>query len=234
MNVKRTQTVVVQAAVVTLLLMGCSGTSKVVETTSTPESGPVTSDRGTDVASPEGEQESQDIFMTVYSEGALSAPYGAPTLDEFANSTFVVDVVLGTVRRAEPFVTTEATTVYTMAEVEVQAARAHSEGQVLSVRETGGVVRLQDVAKDFEARLSPDQLAQNADALVDYRLDGQEHSRVGDTVLVFVAGNSHDLFAAARLKLIDGTFQWVGGEPPNPSWKKSLTDEEARALTRSP
>lgn len=169
----------------------------------------------------------------VQMDGTLAAPFFLPSVEEFARSSMITDVVTGTVIKTEPIVVEPGTEVYTQVTIEVESGQVAKSGDTLITRELGGVVTLGQVAKDFEAHLAPSKIEREADTLVDYRIDDQPHSMVGDKVLLFLGGQptgDGGQFTAARMQLdSDQTYQWVG-EPANQDWAKTLDPASAAKL----
>lgn len=162
-------------------------------------------------------------------ESALVRSFFLPSLSEFAKSDRITNVVIGTVTSAESKAVGGGD-VETAVTIEVEASReAAAKSEMLTLRESGGVVPREDLRDVVAAKLSPSELAEfdrNPDQPVDLQVDAQKHSEVGQRVLVFVAGD----FASVRLvEGADGTFDWYG-EPLNQDWFVKLDVKEATAL----
>lgn len=167
-------------------------------------------------------------------QGSRVRFYGAPSLEEFARTEFISDVVAGTITRTEAKVVGEATDVYTLVTIMLDSARSGATGSMV-VRETGGVVKLKQVMGDFEGHVSPEVLGkEDPDSLISYQMADTPLPEVGAKVLVFVSGTDADPggpFVAARLVGDgSGSFRWPG-EAPNPEWSQGVTQPEAATLT---
>lgn len=226
MKIKGTQVAVV-AAISGVLLTGCGGagpTAHISATTSDPRAEPGAAPR-------EGERNQSDPDHVVELHASRVRQYFLPSVQEFAGSELITEVVIGTVVRTESLVVEPGTEVYTLVTLEVESSRSGGAGELLTVRENGGVVTLGEVAQEFEGRVDPKEIEDRADELVDYRFEGQANSEVGDQLLVFVGGTPGDdeggQFSAARMKL-DGSdvFHWVG-EPVNEEWVASMRKSES-------
>lgn len=117
-----------------------------------------------------------------------------------------------------------------MVTLKVDSSRSGRVGKTFTVRESGGIVTLGDVAGEFEGRVDPKEFESRSKEVVDYQYDGQPHSAVGDQLLIFVGGTPDEAggeFSAARMKLNErGVFRFVG-TPANESWSTSMTQSES-------
>ncbi len=164
--------------------------------------------------------------------GVLSTPYFLPSLEEFAKSPLVTDVVVGTAQSTRTYVMGPGDDVYTDVTLRVEAARSTKAGSLVTIRESGGTVTLDQVKSNFEGRLSEKEIKQQADTTVDIKIAGQPHTEAGDRVFFFVGGSASDpggRFAAARMVDATGSgdYRWMG-ESFNPEWVSSLRLAQAQ------
>ncbi len=165
-------------------------------------------------------------------EGVLSTPYFLPSLDEFAKSALVTDVVAGTVESTRTYVMGTGDDVYTDVALRVRSARSASPGSLVTIRESGGIVTLDQIKSNFEGRLTGEEIQRQADKTVDMKIAGQAHSQKGDRVLFFVGGRTTDpggQFAVARMVDATGSgeYRWMG-EAFNHDWISSLRMDQAQ------
>lgn len=169
---------------------------------------------------------------TVIIDGALTRAYGLPTIEDFARSSFISDVITGEVISTTSYVVDPGTEVFTDVTIKVTAARNAASGTAVTLRETGGVVRLGDVGSAFAGRMSAEELKARADDTVDFKIGHQPHTQPGEHVLVFVGGLPSDpggRYIAARMvdEANRGRFTWMG-EPFNDTWVPVLDRASAK------
>ena len=164
-------------------------------------------------------------------DGALTVPYSLDNLDEFAKSSIISDVVVGTVIATKTYVVEPGAEVYTDVVIEVTSARTAEPGSRITIRENGGIVTLAQVKSVMEGRLSAEEIRKQADTTIDFSIKNQPHTQKGQSVLFFVGGQVSDpggQYAAARMidEKDDGQYSWMG-EPFNDAWVRQFSSSQA-------
>lgn len=227
MRTTLTRGVVSAACVVSVaaMLAGCAGDDPAM-----------TSSSGQPASQQSTHPRSQAVPRIAMMDGARPRSFAAPSLEEFARTSLITDVVNGTIASTEVKVIEPGTQVYTYVTLKVARARSGASGTIVA-RELGGEVTLKQVMGDFEGKIDPDTLAKaDPNSLVSYQMADTPLPKVGDHVVVFLGGDDSEeggRFIAARLVIGgDGAFTW-GGEAPNPAWSQGLSRAQADRLTNS-
>jgi hypothetical protein len=208
------------AAAAALGLAACSST--VAEDDSAPAPAQIT---------PSQDTEKVKARYQVQAEGAMIKQFSLPTFAEFVHDPYVSNVIVGTVEASRTTVSHPGTAVETVLTITVEDSK-ESTGQTVTAREYGGIVTVEQVRDDFEAKLDR-KLKKELTETVDYQWEGVPHAHVGDRVLLAVtddASDAADYLTLTRLVSTDtatsraasASYDW-DGEPPNPAWGGTVT-----------
>ncbi|WP_405859254.1 hypothetical protein OG361_32575 [Streptomyces sp. NBC_00090] len=217
-----------------LTLSACSGDAEGPSVKDSARGSQSAPSRGTET----GSRDTAD--HTVPLIGTPVRSYAAPSLAAFVRQSKAVNVISGTVTATRPLVTESAAVVETILTISVERQRDTGAPTTVEVREQGGIVSVAQVRSDFEGKLGRDLTDEELAETVDYRINGIEHARVGDRVLVVVAEDTSvqneggyvslallvgEDAAGASSKASSTKFTWPG-EAPNPAWE-SVVDAES-------
>lgn len=160
--------------------------------------------------------------IVVDAEGSRIRQFGLPSLRDFMSDPYITDVVYGVVQNTRTIVTGDALQVETISEVKVLSGRHRLPGDVIIVREAGGVVPLAQVRADFEGKDQRPLTEEDLGRTVDYTYEGAEHPQLGETSLFALTNAGGDDYGSVlRLVTVAGALRWPGTPPPNPQWDES-------------
>lgn len=164
----------------------------------------------------------------VTAEGSLIRQFSLPTLAEFVRDPYVSNVIVGTVEASRTIVLQPDNSVETVLTVAVEDSKV-STAKMVTAREYGGVVSVEEVRDDFESKIGRKLAKKELSEKVEYHSEGVPRAQVGDRVLLAVADDGSGLAdytvltrlesaASTATRSAEVSFEWPG-EPPNPAWR---------------
>lgn len=174
----------------TLLIVGCASVGAPAPSGSLPAPPPS--------VSPSTPTPSANVVHIVRGEGALAAP--VPTLDRLASDTRTRAIVFGRVSATKDFCWEGAG--YRLLTIDVTSAAKGTSTNSVRVVEDGGIVDGTCLAGVVENKFD-ERVSIGPNDLVDYQIEGHDHTTVGNQVVAFLDAESLDTFGATH-RLVTG------------------------------
>lgn len=174
--------------------------------------------------------------ITIQGDGVRIAPFGAPSLLGFIAGFPITTIIEGDVVATTAQVSPDQNIISTLTTVAVRRALGTQEVQISGI-EPGGIVPLREVRSHFEGKEGVQPLTEaDLSRLVDFRMNGTPHSKVGQHVVMFLHRSKPTEAWTIAAKLVRSahglSYAWPEGESPNPRWAPTYTLEQIRTILK--